>query len=92
MHRGLRNILVGKPQGKRQVGRSEHMWEIQAHSMHGGIRNTYMILVGKPRRKRHPGRPKCTCEYNEKVLRETGYKTVDWMEVTTNRFQKQAIS
>jgi hypothetical protein len=57
-------ILVGKPEGKRPLGRPRRRWvdnikmDLREISRMGEMRNACRILVGKPERKRPLGRPR----------------------------------
>jgi hypothetical protein len=58
--RGLYRILVGKSEGKRQLGRPRGRWEDNM----GEGRGLYRVLVGKPEGKRYLGRPRVRWEDN----------------------------
>jgi hypothetical protein len=54
----------------------------------GEKRNAYRILVGKPGGKRPLGRPRRRLVDNIKIdLRETGWGSVDWMDLDQERDQ-----
>jgi hypothetical protein len=54
--------------------------------------NAYNILFGNPERKRLLGIPRCGWEDNIRmVLREIGWKVVDWMQLAQDRDQWRAL-
>jgi hypothetical protein len=56
------------------------------------VNSTYKILVGKPERKGPVGSPRCRWEDNIRMdLRETWWEGVDWMHLSENRDQGQAL-
>jgi len=55
--------LVGKPEGKRLMGRPRHRWVVKIR-MDLWEEGVYWIFVGKPVAKRPLGRPRCQWVYN----------------------------
>jgi hypothetical protein len=56
------------------------------------MRNAYKMLVGKPQGKRRLGRPRLRWKDNIRMdLREIGWKAVDWIHLTQDRDQWQAL-
>jgi hypothetical protein len=58
----------------------------------GGERNVYKVLMGKPEGKRPLGRPRCRWEDGIRMdLREMGWGSVDWIQLTQNMYQWRAL-
>jgi hypothetical protein len=54
----------------------------------GEERNVYRVLMGKPEGKRPLGRPRHRWEDGIRMyLRETGWGSVDWIQLAQNRDQ-----
>jgi hypothetical protein len=92
--RGVYRILVGKPEGKRQLGKPRHSWEdyIKMDLQEVGCevteerRGVYRVLVGKPEGKRQLGKPRHTWEdYIKMDLQEVGCEVTDWIELAQIR-------
>ena len=59
--RGVYRVLVGKPEGRRPLGRPRHRWvdNIRMDVAHiGEVRGVYRVLVGKPEGRKPLGRPR----------------------------------
>jgi hypothetical protein len=57
-----------------------------------GKENTYRILVGKPEGKRPLGRRKRKWVDNNKIdLRETGWGSMDWIDLAQDKDQWRAL-
>jgi hypothetical protein len=53
---------------------------------HAWERNVYRVLMGKPEGKRSLGRPRRRWENGIRmVLRETGRRSVDWIQLAQDR-------
>jgi hypothetical protein len=60
-------------------------------STHGDMRNVYKILFGKPERKRPLRGPRRRWEDNIRMdLRETGWESVNWIQLAQDRDQWRA--
>ena len=78
--RNAYRVLVGKPEGKRPLGRPRHRWAGHVACMDQS-RNTYRVLMGKPEGKRPLGRPRRRWEDNIKMdLRDVGYDPGEWID------------
>jgi hypothetical protein len=89
-------ILVGKPEGKRPLGRPRCRWEAILKWILGNYglvvkieliwHYAYTISVGKPEGKRPLGRPRCRWEANIKMdLRELGFGGEDWINLAHSK-------
>ena len=98
MHR----VLVGKPEGKRPLGRPRRRWEdnIKMDLELGWVcvgrmlegRGVHRVLVGKPEGKRPLGRPRRRWEDNINMnLQEVGGSYGDWMELAQDRDRWRAL-
>jgi hypothetical protein len=56
-----------------------------AQSTYGGKGNGYRVLVGKSEGKRPLGRPRCSWENTEIDLKETGWDSMDWINLAQDR-------
>jgi hypothetical protein len=58
----------------------------------GEERKLYRVLVGKPKGKRPLGRPRRRWEDGMRMdLRETGWESVEWIQLAQDRRQWQAL-
>jgi hypothetical protein len=66
---------------------------MKACGTHGDKENAYRILVGKSEGTRPLGRPRRRWVDNIKMnLREIGWGTMDWVDLTQDRDQWRALS
>ena len=82
--RSLYGVLVGKPEGKRPLGRPRRRWEDNIKG--------YRVLVGKHELKRSLGRRRRRWEDNIKmVLQKVIYEGVNWIDMAQNRDRWRAL-
>ena len=81
--RGVYRVLVGKPKGKRPMGRPRRRWVDNTGEEWG----VYRVLVGKPEGKRPMGRPRRRWVDNIRMdlLQEVGCGYMDWVGLVQGR-------
>jgi hypothetical protein len=91
LHNEEIHILHSSPDIIRQI-KSRRMNCAGHVACMGEERKVYRILVGKPEGKRPLGRPRHRWEDGIRMdLRETGWRTVEWIQLDQDRGRWQAL-
>ena len=83
--RGMYRVLVGKPEGRRPLGRPRRRWAGHVARM-GEESGVYRFFVGKPGGRRPLGRPRHRWADNIRMdLQEVGCGYMDWIGLAQDR-------
>jgi hypothetical protein len=91
LHNEELHNLYSLPNIIRMINSRRMKWAWHVARM-GEKMNSYRIFVGKPKGKRPLGRPRRrTVDNIKRHLRETGWDSVDWIDVVQSRDQWRAL-